>query len=40
MSDPVKIAQEEKLAFSWLSTGMVNQHWSAFYAAKGFWGRP
>lgn len=32
-------AQDSKRAFSWISTGLVCQHWSAAYAARGWWGR-
>jgi len=47
MSDDEIIKQAVKEAtvkaegdFSWLSTGMVCQKFSALYAALGFWGRP
>ena len=39
MNKAIREAQDDRLAFSWLSTGMVNEHWSAYYAALGFRGR-
>lgn len=39
MLTAVQQAQADRLAFSWLSTGMVCEHWAAYYAALGFWGR-
>ena len=33
MQAAIQEAQAQQLAFSWLSTGLVCQHWSAAYVA-------
>ena len=39
MQQAMQEAKQARRAFSWLNTGLVNQHWSAYYAARGYWGR-
>jgi hypothetical protein len=39
MQQAMQEAKQARRAFSWLNTGLVNQHWSAYYATRGYWGR-
>lgn len=39
MSNVLRKAMDDGLAFSWLSSGLVCLQWSAHYALRGWYGR-
>ena len=39
MSEALRDAMDDELAFSWLTTGLVCLRWSDHYAARGWYGR-
>jgi hypothetical protein len=39
MSEALREAMDDELAFSWLTTGLVCLHWQEYFANRGIYGR-